>query len=195
MITVKVYGSLKKIMGNTKLHTFNHCHNIRQLITAIEVNYKGFKKYLADNAANPFHVILNNKTSITKENISMQNFTDGDIIKIVPVIKGSGDDWGSVLSIVIGIVLLAYGYYNPGSFQAFAYGMGASMIMSGVSQLLFKPEVIEPSSYEAEDKNKSSYAFNGAVNLTSQGNAVPVGYGRLRVGSQVIGAGLYAQNI
>mgnify|MGYP000668621035 FL=1 len=65
MITVKVYGSLKRIMGNKKIHNFTNCHNIRQLITAIEVNYKGFAKYLSDNAANPFFILVNKKTSIS----------------------------------------------------------------------------------------------------------------------------------
>ena len=38
-----------------------------------------------------------------------------------------------------------------------------------------------------EIKNKR---FNGPVNTVSQGNPVPVGYGRLKIGSAVISSGL-----
>ena len=59
--------------------------------------------------------------------------------------------------------------------------------------MLFAPP--EPTIVDTEQvENKPSYLFDGAVNTTRQGNAVPVGYGRLRVGSQVISAGLTAQN-
>ena len=195
MITVKVYGSLKRIMGNKKIHNFTNCHNIRQLITAIEVNYKGFAKYLSDNAANPFFILVNKKTSISKENILMQNFKDGDEVKIVPVTVGSGDSWGSVLSIIVGIIII-WATYGVAGWETVGMGMGMSMIMSGVSQLLFKPQVQNPSTYEPTDpKTAMSYAFSGPLNVTAQGNPVPLGYGRLRIGSQVVGAGIFSQNI
>lgn len=196
MITVKAYGELKKVLGNKKIHTFRNCHNIKQLFNAIEANYRDFYKFLADNAKTNFYILINNKTAISRDNVSMQNFKDGDEIKIVPLLSGSGEDWGSVLTVVVGAILiwLSWGT-NPNGWQMLGMGMGINMVTSGVSQLLFKPEVVEPSTYESSDKSKASYAFNGAVNLTSQGNAVPVGYGRLRVGSQVIGAGLYSVNL
>jgi len=41
----------------------------------------------------------------------------------------------------------------------------------------------------------SSYVFNGAVNTTAQGHPVPVGYGRMIVGSAVISAGIDVDEI
>ena len=197
MITVKVYGSLKAALGGKAEHTFRNCFNFKQLLMALDVNFKGFSKYLEKDAGRPFQILMNNKTHITKENMNMQNFAPGDEICIVPVVAGSGDDWGSVLTIVIAVVLIYFGMY--GGFSAGTSNMliaaGVNMGISGLSQLLFKPETIEPSTYDNTDKSKANYSFSGAVNLTSQGNAVPVGYGRLRVGSQVIGAGLMAVNI
>jgi len=43
--------------------------------------------------------------------------------------------------------------------------------------------------------NKPSYLFNGARNTMTQGNPVPVGFGELGVGSQVISAGIRSVQI
>ena len=43
---------------------------------------------------------------------------------------------------------------------------------------------------ENEKLNTPSYLFNGAVNTTAQGHPVPIGYGRLIVGSAVISASI-----
>jgi len=66
--------------------------------------------------------------------------------------------------------------------------MGVSLVIGGVSQLLFSPQT-QTQSAEREE-NKPSFIFNGAVNTTRQGNCVPICYGRMIVGSQVISAGL-----
>ncbi len=195
MITVNLHGGLKKATGVSTCK-FSNCHSIKNVLSAIECNFKGFRSYLEKHADSPFKVIINKNKGLDKESMSMCNLQEGDTVDIVPVLDGAGDSWGSVASIIIGIILIVIAWWNPGTwYGAFALAMGTSMTMSGVSQLLFKPERVEPSTYETTDKTKSNYAFNGAVNLTSQGNAVPVGYGQLRVGSQVIGAGLYATNI
>ena len=54
------------------------------------------------------------------------------------------------------------------------------------------PKATEPSE---RPENKPSYSFNGAVNTTAQGHPVPVGYGRLIVGSAVISAGIDVDEI
>ena len=41
--------------------------------------------------------------------------------------------------------------------------------------------------------NKPSYAFDGPLNTTAQGNPVPLAYGKILAGSQVISAGLEAR--
>ncbi len=46
----------------------------------------------------------------------------------------------------------------------------------------------------AEVTNLPSYTFNGPINTTAQGNPVPLGYGRMIVGSAVISAGITADD-
>lgn len=70
--------------------------------------------------------------------------------------------------------------------------MGMSLALGGVAQLL-APKVKAESKEAVE--NKPSYIFNGAVNTVAQGNPVPILYGRMRVGSQVVSAGITSNDI
>ena len=72
--------------------------------------------------------------------------------------------------------------------------IGFSMVMGGVSQMLFSPPQAQSGGMERPE-NKPSYAFDGAVNTAAQGNPVPLCYGQLIVGSQVVSAGLSVEQI
>ena len=92
--------------------------------------------------------------------------------------------------------------------------VGAAMVLGGTAQLLSPTmstdspgafgstsptrarsrDSFAPENNEVAD-NRSSYIFNGAVNLTAQGNPVPLCYGRMKVGSVVISAGLSVEDI
>ena len=58
-----------------------------------------------------------------------------------------------------------------------------------IMQALFKPP--KPK----EEKETKSYLFSGPVNTAAQGVPIPIGYGRLRVGSTVISASLRNQQL
>jgi predicted phage tail protein len=106
----------------------------------------------------------------------------------------------------------AGGFLTAGVSSAVGY-IGTSLILGGTAQLL-SPTISDspgsfgttsPSRTRARDSftpenneiadNRASYIFNGAVNLTAQGNPVPILYGRMRVGSVVISAGLSVEDI
>lgn len=42
--------------------------------------------------------------------------------------------------------------------------------------------------------NKASYAFGGVTNTTTQGNPVPLAYGKCRIGGAIISAGIYVED-
>ena len=90
--------------------------------------------------------------------------------------------------------------------------VGAAMVLGGTAQLLSPALTTGPRSFGASNgraparesfsprnnepaDNRASYIFNGAVNLTAQGNPVPICYGRMRIGSVVISAGLSTEDI
>ena len=66
------------------------------------------------------------------------------------------------------------------------------MMLGGIVQAL-SPQQKALSTSDGPD-NGTSYNFNGTVNTTAQGNIVPLGYGRMTVGSAVISAGLYTED-
>jgi predicted phage tail protein len=87
--------------------------------------------------------------------------------------------------------------------------IGAALILSGTAQLLSPQNAdlpgltsntpdrrnsFDPARNDPAD-NRSSYIYNGAVNLTAQGNPVPLCYGRMLVGSVVISAGVSTTDI
>ena len=64
-----------------------------------------------------------------------------------------------------------------------------SIVTGLIMQALFKPP--KPK----EEKETKSYLFSGPVNTAAQGIPIPIGYGRLRVGSSVISASLRHQQL
>ena len=69
-----------------------------------------------------------------------------------------------------------------GGMAAIAVPLAISVITGVIMRALFKPPKPE------EEKQSKSFLFGGAENVASQGVAVPLGYGRLLVGSVVVSA-------
>lgn len=108
-------------------------------------------------------------------------------IDIVPVIEGGDSDIGTIvfgaLLIIAGVVVTFYGgYLGPILIMA-----GIGLLAAGVINLLSPPPKFEDFR-EIGGGGRLSYLFNGPQNTTQEGGPVPVGYGRLIVGSHVIAA-------
>ena len=114
-----------------------------------------------------------------------------------------------------GFLGLGAGALSSGSVAALSVAssvvgfIGTSLILSGTAQLLSpqpadlpgltggsagRRNSFDPANNDPAD-NRSSYIYNGAVNLTAQGNPVPICYGRMRVGSVVVSAGVSTTDI
>lgn len=192
MKTITLYGHLGKQFG--RRHQFEVA-TPAEAIRALCSNYKGFAQAIANGQWR----IRMGKIEQALEDI---NHPIQDEIKIIPVVAGSG----GLGKIILGAALIAASFYLPGMtyFSAYssfginassiAMGLGTSLVLSGVSQVLFAPPKASNQSRENVE-NLPSYIFNGAVNTTGQGNPVPLCYGRLRVGSQVISAGLHSESL
>lgn len=130
----------------------------------------------------------------------------------MPVVAGAAQGKDPVIGIIVGVMLVAVavvtfqyeilpfalttgagGLTAAGSAMMSVGFMGAGMAIGGVATLLAgNPKTPGPTE---KPENKPSFIFNGAVNTTAQGHPVPIGYGRLRVGSAVISAGMAAEDI
>lgn len=123
-------------------------------------------------------------------------------IHIVPVITGAGGLVKAVLGgaifaqgrgagqLIAGSVLVAVGAVTG---QPWLISLGASVALGGVAQML-APTPKAPTPNERPE-NRPSYYFAGPINTTAQGHPVPLGYGRMIVGSAVISAGIYAEEL
>ena len=155
---------------------------LRQALSLLSANFKDFKKHLIDSDTRlaGYEVWCGDRNIEGKEeDFIMQG--EGDI-KIIPVVKGAG----AAVRIVIGIILVVVGTCTSwlGGLGVPVAMMGASMIVGGVAELLTKKPKTTTDSTDSTDT--SSYMFSGDDNAVKQGNAIPVGYGKFLVGSNVI---------
>lgn len=197
MKTVRLYGHLGKNFG--RVHHLD-VSTPAEAIRALCANYKKFRQYIIENSR-PGYRILTGKTERGLEEIHVT--TSFNEIKIVPVVQGAGGSFGKI---ALGAALIGASFFLPGATyfstmsslsinaSAIASSLGFSLVLGGLSQMLFKP----PSQSQKEverPNNRPSYAFNGAVNTVGQGNPVPICYGQCLVGSQVVSAGLSVDDI
>jgi predicted phage tail protein len=103
------------------------------------------------------------------------------MIRFSPTISGAS----STVKIIVGVVLIAVGYFVPGPWSPYLYSIGASLILGGVIEAL-SPRPKAPDGSGADNGN--SYYFDGPANTELQGAPVPLIYGRLLVGSHPISA-------
>jgi predicted phage tail protein len=134
---------------------------------------------------------------------------------LVPVIAGSGKGLTQVL---IGIGLIAASFLIPGAaaigtfgltkaiaVKGLVAGIGATLALGGAAQLLSpQPQVPTlsgnrfgsgtnastrgPQSETRGADGQQSYAYTGAANTVGMGAVVPVAYGKVLVGSQLLSA-------
>lgn len=193
---VILLGELGKKFG--RRHRFE-INNPAEAIRALCVNHQGFERHLLESTDRgvAYRVVVG------KDDVEAERLHDPSgrqQIKIVPVVAGAGGKFGQV---ILGAALLGIAWWNPAGIMAttlFSAGgtqitlasltanIGFSLVLGGVAQMLSpQPRTDAP---QERPENQPSYAFNGAVNTTTQGQPVPVGYGRLVVGSAVISAGV-----
>lgn len=187
MITVKLYGHLGKRFG--RVHRFD-IKTPAEAIRALNANFRDFGAYLREHSAPGYRVITDLGERSAEQ---LHDLAGGKSIKIVPVTAGAKA--AGVGQFILGAVLYVVGWalsgYSAGASTALS-SVGLAMMVGGASQMLFGPPKQGGTN---NTKNQPSYAFSGPVNTTAQGNPVPVCYGRLLVGSQVISGGMYAAPI
>lgn len=182
MKTLFLHGFLKEKYGESfELDVLSPAEAVR----AICVQVPGF---MEDIRKGVWHVLrgpLDRKDSDDEEKIHLALGTETEV-HLLPAVQGANDGF---LTAVVGIALVAVGVFT---FGAALIGAGAGMAVGGIIQMTTKLPSGNPASQESAD-SRPSFLFDGPVNTSSQGLAVPRGYGRLKIGSVVISAGLYAE--
>ena len=192
--TIRLYGKLGAKFG--RVHQFA-VKNTAEAIRALCAMIPGFQQELMNSSQRGVAYSV----FIGKENIGegdLQKPTGSEAIRIAPILQGAkSGGWFQVIlgaALVIGAGFLtggtAFAALGAGGVGGFVASVGASMFLGGVIQLLSPQQTTQSSGAN----NGASYNFSGAVNTTTQGNPVPVLYGRMIVGSAVISAGIYSQD-
>ena len=121
-------------------------------------------------------------------------------IDIIPLLEGSGGGGGGLMALV-GIILivasgglaaggLASGIFSTAAANGFLLMAGMTMMAGGISMMLAKPPKFDDFREIEQTKKSTSYLFSGPANTANEGGPVPIGYGRLIAGSQIIQSSL-----
>lgn len=159
----------------------------KEAVHALSTQIPGFRE---DIVAHEWHVVrgtLENGDSDDEEKLEMHLGTTEEI-HLIPAIGGAKS---GLFTTILGVALVVAGVVTG---QAWLVGIGVGTALGGIIQMTTKmPAGVDPSSQESADQ-RPSFIFQGPVNTSTQGLAVPRGYGRLRVGSIVVSAALYSEN-
>lgn len=201
---IRVYGELAKFMGVRSFMA--EARDTAEAVRYLLVNFAGLEAHMVQHD----YRILVGGYSIGEEEISHP--IGQNVIRIIPVVAGAGGGVGKILAgvAIIGLSILTAGAFGfalgsatgIGTFATIGVGIGASLALSGVSQLLTPvPRIAPPSAMsgysptytaqtmrETEMDPQKSYSFSGIQNTSVQGTPVPIIYGETVVGSVVISA-------
>lgn len=193
-------------LGETIGKEFNFAvSSIAEGLRAIQCVSKGalFDYLLEGDARGVGYRVLIGKTHLTHELELVHSFNDKvEEIHFFPDVQGAASP--GLFQVLIGVVMIAAAIASMGTSLAASGGlwgsytaalatkgaigffamMGTAMVLGGVSQLIVgQPKA---GSMGESPANNASYLFTGAVNTTRQGGPIPVGYGEMIIGSQVI---------
>ncbi len=190
MRTIKLYGELGKKYG--RVHRYD-VKSVAEAIRALSSNFKEFKKDLMTaHERGVGYKIRNSRHELSEVKEISQ--PAGKVISFTPVVIGANAESRILIGIaIIAAVIISGGSGAPGAagyFASVGTGIGVSLVLGGVVQLLSPVPKVDTDGPNERPENTPSYAFNGPVNTTAQGHPVPVGYGRLIVGGAVISAGI-----
>jgi predicted phage tail protein len=204
MVSIKLHGKLGSTIGRKWSLDVS---SVGEALRAIETNTQKLFHYLytKDREGIEYRVIINGRDHKTEEELVMR-FGALKTIDIVPVPSGAGKN-GGLFSILAGVVLIGAAialavYTGPAGATLLASlaasqiatsmaSFGAALVLGGLLTLVSgSPKSSFGTEGNQDDELAASYIFSGPVNTIAQGNPVPVGYGRLRIGSQVIASGL-----
>jgi len=180
-----------------------------EALRAIEANRPGFFRHLvaSDEQGVSYAVLLTTEDQGIEclAESQLRSPFGNETLRIVPMITGAKSSGARAFEYatgwfgasrpgggqtVLGVALLVVSYFVPWLAPYFV-PLGLALIAGGVSKMLTK----HPQTDQSTADGLTSYYFSGAQNTAAQGAAVPVGYGRLIVGSVVVSAGVVSDNL
>lgn len=182
---VRLYGKLGAKFG--RVHRMA-VKSPAEAVRALSAQVAGFEAFLmrSKDMGLGYAVFLGGRNLKEEE---LHSPAGDDDIRIAPMILGSKN--GGIFQIILGAVLIVVGTFATfltGPAGAALVGLGWSMVLGGIVQLLTPVPKDKGSKDKAADT--ASFTFNGPINTQAQGNPIGVLYGELFIGSAVGSAGI-----
>jgi predicted phage tail protein len=201
MTVVKLYGHLRAQFGAEFAFDID---TVGEVFAALNANLPGFRAYLMEHSEPGYRVLVNDEPR-TAEELALILDVPSEI-QIVPVVQGAGDGksigmilGGILLAVVsygVGAALgagaaaggagaaaggaaaggAAGGITLAGTIATVGVGLGASLAVGGISQLVSRqPKSTEVAARDAE--RRKSYTFGAVAPTIQQGVPIPIAYG------------------
>ena len=192
---LKLYGELAEFIGHKEFEI--QVDSLAKAVSFLVNNFPQIEKYM-----NPqYYQVKVGNYAVNEEEI--HHPIGQEDIHIVPVISGAGRGVGKVL---LGAALIAGAFMlGPAGFMTAktlttgvvlaksAVYLGASLMLSGVSEMLFP--LPKPQEFKSEQDPQLSFSFSGTQNTSRAGTPVPIVYGEIVTGSVVISGAIDTQQV
>ena len=195
---LKLYGELAEFVGHKEFEI--QVDSLGKAVSFLVNNFPQIEKYM-----NPqYYQVKVGNYAVNEEEI--HHPIGQEDIHIVPVIAGAGRGLGKIL---LGAALIAGAFLLPGSMAVTGFNfttgltggflgkamvyLGASLVLSGVSDMLFP--LPKPQEFKSEQDPQLSFSFSGTQNTSRAGTPVPIVYGEIVTGSVVISGAIDTEQV
>lgn len=204
MVNVRFYGSLKQF--GTKFNL--DCKTPAEVVHALTSQIPKLRQFIQQGlfTVRVGREYLDNR--YLEQGLS-QKLKDDATVHFTPTLKGSKG--GGLRRVIAGAAIVAgalalgpLGLGVLGTTSAMMIGgLGASMLLGGVAQMLTKMPTmrgvtptgaVKPEKSKQEEK-KQSTSFSNLSNMVAQGKSMPLAYGLIRTGTLVISQGVETMDV
>ena len=175
MTEISIEGHLAEVVGSSWTLKVR---NFMELFNAIEANTNKLRNYFNARRKQYWAIFVDDER-VDAEKFMFQNI-ENKHVRIIPLLAGGGP--------VAGAIVAAIGVKGTAAIilEFVISAIISTAISFGLSLLLAKLlKTDDPAAV-----NTTSFIFSSPENVSQQGQVVPVGYGRIKVGSTVISVGL-----
>jgi len=194
---LKLYGQLAEFIGHKEFEI--KVNSVSQAVSFLIHNFPEVERFMGPK----YYQVKVGNYDIDESELAYP--VGQEDIHFIPAISGAGRGFGKIL---LGAALIAGAFFMPvaaggqslmagikaGSLakvgmltKGMAY-VGASLVLSGVSDLLFP--LPQPQRFNSEEDPQLSFNFSGIQNTSRAGTPVPIVYGEILTGSVVISAAI-----
>ena len=191
---IKLYGELAKFVGHKEFEV--EVHSVGNAVSFLINNFPQLETYMSPK----YYQVKVGDYDIDETEI--HNPIGKQNIHFVPAITGAGGNFGKILlgAGLIGLSFLSFGtsagmgvafskgLAKVGLIQKGLFAIGASLVLSGVTDLLFP--LPKDNGFDSEEDPKLSFSFSGLQNTSRAGTPIPIVYGEIMTGSVVISAAI-----